>query len=61
MGLAILTSSRADFGYYKPLLNLLNNKINYDGIDGEFSFDENLIKRSLDILEISNGKAVMIK
>ncbi len=30
MGLAILTSSRADFGYFIPLLNLFKNKINYD-------------------------------
>jgi GDP/UDP-N,N'-diacetylbacillosamine 2-epimerase (hydrolysing) len=32
MEIAILTSSRADFGFYKPLLNLLRqqNKINYN-------------------------------
>ncbi len=57
--ISYLIDKSENIGLVIELLN--NNKINYDGIDGEFSFDENLIKRNLDILEISNGKAVMIK
>ena len=41
--------------------NLLNNKIiTFGGIDGQFSFENNLIKRELHILEISNGIAKSI-
>ena len=41
--------------------DLLNNsKINFDGIDGKFMFENNLIKRKLKILKISNGKANLI-
>ena len=41
--------------------SLLNNKIiTFGGIDGQFSFENNLIKRELQILEISNGIAKSI-
>ena len=32
-----------------------NNKIKFDGIDGKFYFENNLIVRELDILQINNG------
>lgn len=57
--LSYLIDKNENIGSVINLLN--NNKINYDGIDGEFSFDNNLIKRRLEILEISNGKAEGIK
>ncbi len=41
-------------------INLLNNTITFNGIDGSFSFKDNIIKRELEILEISNGKAKLI-
>ena len=41
--------------------NLLNsNTITFEGIDGQFSFKDNLIKRELQVLEISNGIAKSI-
>ena len=41
--------------------SLLNNKvITFGGIDGQFSFKDNLIKRELNILEITNGTAKSI-
>ena len=40
---------------------MINNKIiTFGGIDGQFSFENNLIKRELQILEISNGIAKSI-
>jgi len=40
------------------LINLLNNSnINFEGIDGEFYFKNNIIVRNLDILKIFDGKA----
>ena len=42
-------------------LNLLNDStISFDGIDGKFSFENNLIKRELEILEIFDGAAKLI-
>ncbi len=42
--------------------NLLNaSQTKFDGIDGKFVFKNNLIKRELSILEISNGKTELIK
>ena len=42
-------------------INLLNNNtITFEGIDGQFYFEDNLIKRELHILEISNGMAKSI-
>ena len=41
---------------------LLNNeKTSFDGIDGKFIFKKNLIKRDLNILQIKEGKAFLIK
>ena len=42
----------------KNFLN--NNTITFNGIDGQFSFEHNIIKRELKILEISNGEAKLI-
>ena len=40
---------------------LLNNSnVSFAGIDGKFSFENNLAKRDLDILQIKDGKAVLI-
>ena len=43
----------------KKLLN--NNSITYDGIDGKFSFKNNLIKRELNILKINKGKTEVLE
>ena len=41
---------------------LLNNQnVSFVGIDGKFSFENNLIKRDLDILRIKDGKAILIE
>ena len=41
--------------------NLLNNQTTlFEGIDGQFYFEDNLIKRELHVLEISNGIAKSI-
>ena len=32
----------------------------FRGIDGDFSFENNIIKRNLSILKIQDGKAVLI-
>ena len=46
----------------KTTLELLNEKeLFYEGIDGKFSFDSNLIKRELNILKIQNGSTALIK
>ena len=43
-------------------INLLNdNIVTFDGMDGKFSFEDNLIKRQLYILKISNGTAQLIR
>ena len=40
---------------------LLNSKqISFKGMDGEFSFKNNVISRKLNILKISNGEAVLL-
>ena len=55
--------------------SIINNKLNledvhqllndqsttFDGIDGKFSFTNNVISRKLKVLEISNGKANLVK
>ena len=33
----------------------------FDGIDGKFSFKDNVISRELDILKISNGEAILLE
>ena len=41
---------------------LLNNsKLTFEGIDGKFSFENNHIKRELNILRIRDGRAILIK
>lgn len=43
------------------IFNFLNNsKIKFDGIDGKFFFENNIIVRELNILKIDNGKAYKI-
>ena len=43
---------------FEDLTNLLNNsQIKFDGVDGEFSFNDNIIERNLDTLQISKGIA----
>ncbi len=43
------------------LIKLLNNsKVKFDGIDGEFYFENNMVERNLNILQISNGSAKKI-
>ncbi len=39
---------------------LTNKNIKFDGVDGSFYFKENVIERDLNILEISNGKAIKV-
>ena len=46
----------------KSVHQVLNNPAtSFEGLDGRFSFDNNLIKRKLDILQILNGKAILLK
>jgi len=46
----------------KETHQLLNDKsISFDGIDGRFSFEKNIISRKLNVLKISNGKANLVK
>ena len=35
--------------------------INFEGMDGKFSFKKNIISRELEILKISNGKAILLE
>ena len=43
---------------FDEMIQFLNStNIKFDGVDGKFYFKDNMIKRDLDILEISNGKA----
>ena len=37
-----------------------NSHIKFDGIDGKFSFVENVIFRELDILKIAKGSAIKL-
>ena len=37
-----------------------NSQIKFDGIDGKFSFVENVIFRELDILKIAKGSAIKL-
>ena len=46
----------------KETHQLLNDKsISFDGIDGKFSFEKNIISRKLNVLKILNGKANLVK
>ncbi len=43
------------------LYSLLNNaEIRFEGVDGSFYFKKNAIQRDLNILKISNGKAIKV-
>ncbi len=45
----------------KDVYTLLNNKkIRFDGIDGGFYFNNNIIERDLEILQILEGKAIKL-
>jgi len=47
---------------FKEIHQLLNDKsISFDGIDGKFSFEKNIISRKLSVLKISNGQANLVK
>ena len=39
---------------------LNNNMIKFDGIDGKFYFENNIMVRELDILQIKNGVAIKL-
>ena len=41
-------------------LLLNNNATTFDGIDGQFSFNKNIIKRKLNVLKILDGKANLV-
>ena len=46
----------------EDLFSLLNNKkLSFEGIDGQFNFERNIIKRKLRILQISKGEALLLK
>ena len=46
----------------KSTFTLLNDQqLSFQGIDGKFSFENNLIKRDLNILQIKDGQAILIK
>ena len=40
---------------------LNDQSLSFEGIDGKFSFENNLIKRELGILQIIEGEALLIK
>tara|TARA_B100001123_G_scaffold403030_1_gene491110 strand:+ start:430 stop:1731 length:1302 start_codon:yes stop_codon:yes gene_type:complete len=44
----------------KTFILLNDQKLSFEGIDGKFSFNQNLIKRDLKILQIKNGRALPI-
>ncbi len=56
--LDFIYSNNMSFNNLQDLLN--NTQIKFDGIDGEFFFQNNIIQRNLDILKISNGTATKI-
>ena len=46
----------------KSTIELLSNQqISFEGIDGKFSFENNLLKRELEVLQISKGLALTLK
>ena len=46
----------------EEVYKLLNNEsTTFEGIDGKFSFVNNIVSRELNILRISNGKANLVK
>ncbi len=54
-----LISKQLDLLNTYKLLNEEN--INFEGMDGKFSFRKNVISRELEILKISDGKAILLK
>ena len=53
--LSYVFENNMSLSMFKNLLN--NSNIKFEGIDGNFYFNENMIERQLKILKISNGKA----
>jgi len=48
--------------YLNDVKELLNDKqITFEGMDGRFSFENNVISRELNILKILNGDAIIVK
>ena len=46
---------------FDQVIELLNNQnIKFDGVDGNFNFQNNLIERDLKILKIQNGDSLLI-
>ena len=46
---------------YYEFIELLNNeKVKFEGVDGNFYFKNNMIERELDILKITSGKTIKI-
>ena len=46
---------------YYEFIELLNNeKVKFEGVDGNFYFKNNMIERELDILKINSGKTIKI-
>ena len=44
----------------EPREFLDDKSITFEGVDGQFSFENNLIKRKLNILKINSGKAELL-
>ncbi len=49
-----------DLSFFQTLDLLNNSSVKFDGIDGKFNFQNNVIERDLDILKIENGEAKKI-
>ena len=50
-----------NFKKFFPILKTVNNKnLKFDGVDGNFYFQNNLIERELGILQINRGQALQI-
>ena len=47
----------AQFSTVTGITEINNNLTTFDGIDGQFRFNNNIINRKLDVLKIANGKA----
>ena len=56
--ISYIINQKMTLGEVYTLLN--NNDIKFDGIDGKFSFINNIIFRELDILKISKGSALRL-
>ena len=49
-----------DLLFFQTIELLNNSSVKFDGIDGKFNFQNNVMERDLDILKIENGKAKKI-